>query len=208
MPTGEGPCLLGSIVLGNTPWGRALSHWETLLTSLEELPACLALSLAKYLTAWGGKGLCLETTILQGRGGKLPWESLLSAGERVFSSGEAWELPAWESALSERVLSSGEAWELPAWELPAWELPALGEHTACQSAVCLGSLWTACLGECTPCQRRGDIYWGSLGTACPWRVHSLPEKECYLLGKPGNCLPGRVHSLPRKECCLPEKPGT
>ena len=100
-----------------------------------------------------------------------------------------------------------------------------GRATPCWSAIYQGSLGTACLGECTPCQRKSPIYQGDLETAClgepllagvlstreawelpAWESHSL--LECYLPGKPGNCLPGRAHSLPEKECCLPEKPGT
>ena len=76
-------------------------------------------------------------------------ESALSAGERVLSSGEAldlpaWELPAWEKSLSagERVLSAGEAWELPAWE----SLLSASERVLSHQ----GSLGTACLGEMAP----------------------------------------------------------
>ena len=75
------------------------------------LPACLALSLAKHLTAWGGGELSAWRVPSSGEEGELACESSLSVGERVLSSGEAWELPAWEISLSagERLLSSGEA---------------------------------------------------------------------------------------------------
>ena len=112
----EDPASWEALSWGNTPWGTAVSHWETLLISLEELPACLALSLAEHLTAWGGVVLSACRVPSSGEEGELPWKSSLSAGERVLSSREAWELPAWEISLSagERVLSTGETWELPA----------------------------------------------------------------------------------------------
>ena len=118
---GKDPASWEALSWGSTPWGTTVSCWETLLITLEGLPACLALSLAECLTAWGGVVLSACRVLSSGEEGEPPWETSLS-GERVISSGEACELPAWKSALSagERVLSSGEAWE-PAWGLPAWE---------------------------------------------------------------------------------------
>ena len=84
-PLGKDPASWEALSWGDTPWGRALSHWETLLTSLEKLPACLALGLAEHLTAWGGIGLSAWRVLSSREEGKLPWESSLSAGERVFS---------------------------------------------------------------------------------------------------------------------------
>ena len=79
--------------------------------------ACLGdLTLRQSVIHWGSLGTaCLG-------------DLSLSASERVLSTREAWELPAWEISLfaGERVLSARKAWELPAWEisLSAWELPA------------------------------------------------------------------------------------
>ena len=78
--------------------------------------------------------------------------------------------PVWESGLSagERVLSSKEAWELPAWGVPAWELPTWESAlSAGESMFFLGGLGTACLrtdclGEHTLSQRESAINWGSL----------------------------------------------
>ena len=127
-------------------WGTLLSGWEIALSTLGVLPACLeellgvlpawelllaceALSLAEHLTAWGRTTLSAWGRVLSsGEAWELPaWEITLSAWERVLSTREAWELPGWEISLSgwEGVLSHGEAWELPAWEdwvLPAWEV--------------------------------------------------------------------------------------
>ena len=138
VPMGERPCFLGSIVLGRYP----LADHAVLLTDHavlpREVPACLSLSLAEHLTAWGGAVLSAWRVMSFGEEGELAWESSLSASERVLYTREAWELPAWESSLSagERMQSTGEAWELPAWESSlsaservlssgeSWELPA------------------------------------------------------------------------------------
>ena len=103
-----------ALAWGDATWRPALSCWETVLSTLGVVPACLeelpargmclaweALSLAEHLTAWGSTALSA-------------W--------RVMSSGEDWELLAWESSLSagERVLSTRDAWELPAWEILLW----------------------------------------------------------------------------------------
>ena len=61
------------------------------------VPAYLALSLAEHLTAWGGAVLSAWRVPSSGEEGELAWESSLSASERVLSTGEAWELPAWKS---------------------------------------------------------------------------------------------------------------
>ena len=124
MPTGERPCFLGSIVLGKYPLGNSTVPLRDHADLPREVPACLALGLAKHLTAWGGPVLSARRVLSSREKGELAWESSLSAGERVLSTREGWKLPAWEISLSasERVLSTGEAWELPAWELPAWEI--------------------------------------------------------------------------------------
>ena len=93
-------------------------------------------------------GNCLPGDCLPGRVHSLP-------RERVLSTREAWDLPAWESTLSasERVLSTREAWDLPAWE-SAHSLPVR------KSAIYWGSLGTACLGEMA--LGKSSFSWGRL----------------------------------------------
>ena len=221
MPTGGGPCFLGSIVLGKYPLGNSTVLLRDLAILPRGVPACLALSLAEHLTAWGGVELSAwRVPSSQGRGGTClgeltlcQWKDVVFQGSlrtaclgdltlcwwKVLSTGEACELAAWESALSagERVLSSGEAWELPAWEstLSADE-KVLSSGEAWELPACLG---TACLGECTLCWWKSAIFQGNLWIACGTclhgRNHSLLVKECYLLGKAGSCLPGRACTL-------------
>ena len=128
-------CLLGkdlasweALAWGDTTWGTALSCWETMLSTLGVVPACLeelpawgmclaweALSLAQCLTAWESTALSAWRALSSGEDWELPaWESSLSAGDRVLSTGEAWGMPAWEISPWGRVLSPGEYWELPA----------------------------------------------------------------------------------------------
>ena len=69
---GKDPASWEALSWGSTPWGPAVSCWETLLISLEVLPACLALSLAKHLTAWGGVVLSAVEYYPLGKKGNLP----------------------------------------------------------------------------------------------------------------------------------------
>ena len=176
---GKDPASWEALSWGSTPWGRALSHWETSLTFLEELPACLALSLAECLTAWGGIGLSAWRVLSSGEEGKLSWESSLCWWESVFFWGSLriaclGECTACRSAVCQGSLGNA----------------CLGECTACQSAICWGSLGPACLGEHTPLPEKECYLPGKPGNCLPGRAHSLLEKKCYLLGKLGNCLPG------------------
>ena len=107
---------LESLVGEESDWGACLSPWEIVLPDWGEIPAwellpdwellfgkasdllsaweialsaweaCNALSLAECLTAWVAWG-------------QLAWESTLSGWKSVSSAREAWEIPAWESAL-------------------------------------------------------------------------------------------------------------
>ena len=158
MPTGGGPCFLRSIVLGNCTLGNSTVLLRDLSILPRGVPACLALSLAECLTAWGGVELSTWRVPSTREEGELAWESSLSASKRVLSSGEAWELPAWEISL----------WWKSATYWGNLGTGCLGECTLCQwkSAIFWGSLGTACLGECTLCWWKSAIFWGSLRTAC------------------------------------------
>ena len=187
-------CLLGKdpaswevLSWGSTPWGRALSCWETSLTSLEELPACLALSLAKCLTAWGDIGLSAWRVLSSREEGELAlgelnlcwWEGVFFWGSlRIACLGECTTCRSAYLLGKPGECLPGRAHYLPQSAICRGSLgttclgtACLGEHTACQSAICWGSLGTtclgtACLGECTPCWRKSAISQGSLGTAC------------------------------------------
>ena len=159
MPTGEGPCFLGSIVLGKYPLGNSavslgdltdLPREGTCLPSPKPCQAPDCLRRCRTLSAWRVPSSREE--------GKLAWESSsLSVGERVLSSGEAWELPAWEISLStsERVLSTREAWELHAWESALSAGKRVLSSRESLGPACLG---TAGLVEFTLCQWKSAIY--------------------------------------------------
>ena len=77
--TGEGPCLLGSIVLGKYPLGNS----TVALRDLADLPRGVAcLPSPKPCQAPDCLRRCRVPS--SGEEGELPWESPLSAGESVF----------------------------------------------------------------------------------------------------------------------------
>ena len=127
-----------------------LPAWELLLP-------CEALSLAEHLTTWG--------------------RTALSVWGRVLSSGEAWEVPAWEISLSLR--KSALHWG-------SLGTACLEDLTLClgKSVIHWGSLGTACLGDFTLCLGKSAISPGSLGTACLRRPGNACLGDCTLcLGK-------------------------
>ena len=125
--------IIGGITCLSRGIVRVLPAWELLLGE-----ACEALSLAECLTtrnAWGRTTLSVWERVLSlGKPGSCLPETALSAWERMLSTREAWELPAWEIALSARgrALSGWEVWgeALGVIDLPAWELLA-----ACKALV-------------------------------------------------------------------------
>ena len=165
---GEEPCGVLCLQREDLASCKALSQGNT----LEKVPACLALSLAEYLTAWGGEELSAWRVPSSGEEGELAWESSLSVGERVLSSWEAWE--AWEIPLSamKRVLCWGSLGNA-----------CLGECTLClwESAIFWGRLGIACLGiacledvtlcwwEHVICQRGLEITSTGELTLCWWK---------------------------------------
>ena len=205
MPTGEGPCFLGSIVLGKYPLGNSTVLLRDLTNLPRGVPACLALSLAENLTAWGGVELSA-------------W--------RVPSSREEGELPGRAHSLlvKECCLPGKPGNCLPgrSHSLPVKECYLLWKPRNCLPGRCHSLLVKECYlpgkpgnclpGDCLPGRTHSLLVKecclpGKSGDCLPGRSHSLPMKECYLLGKAGDCLPGRAHSLLVRECYLLGKPG-
>ena len=157
---GEEPCrvlcLLGkdlasweALAWGDATWGTALSGWETTLSTLGVVPACLV-----ELPAWG---MCLAWEALSPC--RVP-DSLAKYSTLCLKSTVLWRLGA--ACLGNITLGKSAVF----WG--GLGTACLGELILCwwKSAIYWGGLGTACLGELTLCWWKSAIYWGSLGTAC------------------------------------------
>ena len=205
---GKDPASWEALSWGDTCWGRALSHWETSLTSLEEF-ACLPNPKPCQAPDWlrRYRPLCLESTILWGRGETALGELTLCL-ESVFFWGSLrivcmGEHTLWYSAifwgslgtacLGTTCLGTACLGEPTACKSAiSWEglgAACLEEHTACQSAVCWGSLGTACLEEHTAC--RSAVCWGSWVTACLGEHTACLRKSAIYQGSLGTACLGQ-----------------